>query len=153
MGSSVPQWPAFLIPSLRRTSATTSCEVIPCALSTRRTPSGVGFKDVTNFLQGSFFDFGERATHARARRESVSSAPKFLADYADIHSVAFRAHADAHFAFGQFFEEDSNDNATNRAQMIDQAFVVFGKNASSAAVLILRLKLATRPPHSKRMVR
>jgi len=89
----------------------------------------VGFKDVTNFLQGSFFDFGERATHARARRESVSSAPKFLADGTNVDEIAFRTHADAYLAVGQFFEEGGNDHTANRAEMVDQPFIVFGKNA------------------------
>src|SRR5947208_2947285 len=129
IGSSVPQWPTFLIPSLRRISATTSCEVIPSALSTSRTPSGVGFKDFINFLQDFLFDFSERPAYARARRESMSATAKLLADGTNVDGIAFRTHADAHLAVGQFFEEDGNDHTANRAEMVDQPFVVFGKNA------------------------
>ena len=45
--------------SCRLTSATTSCEVIPAALSTRRTPSGVAVNDIANFLQHTLFHFRE----------------------------------------------------------------------------------------------
>ena len=38
MGSKVPQWPIFLVFRQRRATATTSCDVMPGALSTRRTP-------------------------------------------------------------------------------------------------------------------
>src|SRR6266705_133601 len=129
IGSSVPQWPTLLIWSLRRISATTSCEVIPSALSTSRTPSGVGFKDFTNFLQDFLFDFSERPAYARARRESMPATAKLLADGTNVDGIAFRTHADAHLAVGQFFEEDGNDHTANRAEMVDQPFVVFGKNA------------------------
>src|SRR4051794_13360962 len=40
-GSSVPAWPTFVArPCSRRTAATTSCDVFPAGLSTRRSPSG-----------------------------------------------------------------------------------------------------------------
>src|SRR6266849_3616561 len=116
------------MPRFRRTSATTSCEVIPSALSTSRTPSGVGFKDLTNFLQDSLFDFSKRPGHPRARSESMSAAAKLLADGTNVDGIAFRTHADAHLAVGQFFEEDGDDHTASRAEMVDQAFVVFGKN-------------------------
>src|SRR5438094_8825700 len=119
IGSSVPQWPTFLISICRRTSATTSCEVIPSALSTSRTQSRLGLNGVTNFLQNSLFDFGECSAHARPRCESMSAATKLLTDHTDINGISFRTHTDAHLAIGQFFEKHGNDNATNLAEMID----------------------------------
>src|SRR6059058_486787 len=107
IGSSVPQWPIFLIPSCRRASATTSCEVIPSALSTRRTPSGIATDNITNFLQNFLFYFCERAANPRAGRENVSAAAKFLANGADIHLFVFRTHAHTHFAVGQFLKKHS----------------------------------------------
>ena len=38
-GSSVPRWPTLLVPAMRRTLFTTSCEVQPSGLSTTMTPS------------------------------------------------------------------------------------------------------------------
>ena len=38
IGSSVPAWPTFRVPSARRTASTASCEVMPAGLSTRRSP-------------------------------------------------------------------------------------------------------------------
>src|SRR3982751_1639453 len=125
MGSSVPQWPLFLLPSCRRAIATTSCEVMPSALSTRRTPSGIATDDITNFLQNFLFDFRERAANTRPGGKNVSATAKFFADGAHIHFVAFRTHAHAHFAVGQFLKENRHNNAVNRAQMIDESFIVF----------------------------
>src|SRR5947207_12653885 len=113
MGSSVPQWPTFLIPSLRRTSATTSWEVMPSALSTSRTPSGVGFKDVTNFLQDFFFDFSERPANTGPRRGGMSAAAKFLANSTDINGIAFRTHADTHLAIGQLDRKSTRLNSSH----------------------------------------
>src|SRR4051794_30549276 len=39
LGSSVPQWPTFLIPNLRRMASTTSWDVGPAGLSIRIAPS------------------------------------------------------------------------------------------------------------------
>ncbi|MFC7763480.1 hypothetical protein ACFQY4_39615 [Catellatospora bangladeshensis] len=42
IGSSVPPWPTLRVPAMRRTRATTSCEVMPPALSTTISPSVTG---------------------------------------------------------------------------------------------------------------
>src|SRR5438309_6862868 len=80
IGSRVPQCPIFLISSLRRTKATTSCDVIPSALSTNKTPSGVAIDDFTNCLQDFLFDFGQRSAHARARGQRVPASTELHAD-------------------------------------------------------------------------
>jgi len=59
----------------------------------------------------------------------MSAAAEFLANGTDINGIAFRTHADTHLAIGQFLEENGDNHAANRAEMIDQPFVVFGKNA------------------------
>src|SRR5581483_8742538 len=41
----------------------------------------------------------------------------------------FRTHAHAHFAVGQFFKENGNDNAAHCAEVIDQTLVILGKDA------------------------
>src|SRR5437762_4122097 len=127
IGSRVPQWPIFLVASFRRVSATTSCDVIPSALSTSSTPSGFALKDSTNFLQNLCFDLGEASSNTRAGGECVSAAAEFLANRADIDRFIFRTHADAHFAVSQFFKKNCDDHAANCPEMIDQSFVVFGK--------------------------
>jgi hypothetical protein len=50
---------------------------------------------------------------------------------ADIRTLVLGAHADADFAVIQFFEKDRDDDSLDGAQVIDQAFVVFGDNAES----------------------
>src|ERR1700738_4933711 len=124
IGSSVPQWPIFLISSLRRTIATTSCEVIPAALSTSRTPSGVAVNDIANLLQDFFFHFRQRTAHAGAGRKFVPASAEFLANRADICRIRFRAHAHADFPVHQLFKENRDDDSLDRAQMIDQALVI-----------------------------
>src|SRR5690625_1304072 len=52
MGSRVPAWPTLRVPARRRTRATTSWEVSPPGLSTRRSPSGVVVTDVAGLLVG-----------------------------------------------------------------------------------------------------
>src|SRR5258708_7284727 len=117
IGSSVPQWPIFFVPSCRRASATTSCDVIPSALSTSRTPSGDSgaLNGFTSFLHNFFFDFRQRSAHARTGSECVAAAAKFLANRGHVHLFVFGTHADAHLSVGKFFEKHSDDNAVNCA--------------------------------------
>src|SRR5205807_9305234 len=143
IGSSVPQWPTFLIPSWRRASATTSCEVMPSALSTSRTPSGTAADDITHFLQNFLFELGERAADARASCEHVAAAAKFFADRADVHFFALGTHADAHLPVREFLKEDSDDDAANRAQVVDETFVIFRRNTE----LLCRLETQTETGH------
>src|SRR4029077_16498966 len=98
IGSSVPQWPIFFVPSCRRASATTSCDVIPSALSTSKTPSGDAgaLNGFTSFLQNFLFDFGEGTVDARTGSECMAAAAKFLADRADINPRVFRTHTHAY---------------------------------------------------------
>src|SRR5262245_65537559 len=121
IGSSVPQWPIFFVPSVRRASATTSCDVIPSALSTSRTPSGDAgaFNGFTSFLQNFFFHVRHLSAQARTGSERVTATAKFQANRAYVHPFVLRAHADAHLSVGKFFEEDSDDDALNSSEMID----------------------------------
>src|SRR3954454_17330595 len=105
IGSRVPQCPTFFICRRRRTIATTSCEVIPAALSTRRTPSGVAVNTIANLLQDFFFHLSQRAADSRARRELVPAAAELFANSAHVRRIGFRSHADPHLALGQFLEE------------------------------------------------
>src|ERR1700722_16758586 len=129
IGSSVPQWPTFLIPSWRRTSATTSCDVMPSALSTRKTPSRDVANDVTHFLQNLLFYLGKRAFNTRASRKGMSAATEFLTDRAHVNLIALRAHTDPDLPVGQFLKKDCNDHSVNRAEVIDQALVIFRQHA------------------------
>src|SRR5437660_5541590 len=129
IGSSVPQWPIFLNPSCRRRSATTSCEVMPSALSTSRTPSGTAADDITHFLQNFLFHFRECAADACAGCQNVSAAAEFFTDGADVHFFVLRPHADAHFTVCEFLKKDGDDDPANRAQMIDKPFIMFRQHA------------------------
>src|SRR5581483_8334092 len=128
-GSSVPQWPTFLMSSLRLTIATTSCDVMPSALSTSRTPSGVAVKDMGNFRQHFAFDFGERAADPRTGGKFVTAAAEFCRDRADVGPIVFRSHADAHFAVAELLEKCGNNHAADGADMIDETFVIFRQYA------------------------
>src|ERR1041385_8105497 len=121
IGSRVPQWPIFFVPSCRRANATTSCDVIPSALSTSKTPSGDGgaLNGFTSFLQNFFFDLGQRSPHARTSGERGAAAAKFLADCAYIHALVLRTHADPYLPVGEFFEKNSDNDALNCAEMVD----------------------------------
>src|SRR5438477_7076874 len=142
IGSRVPQWPIFLVPSFRRATATTSCDVIPSALSTSRTPSGEpsALNGFINFLQHFLFDLGQRPQNARTGSERVSAATKRLANRGDIDPFIFRTHADADLPVGEFFEKDCDDDAANCPKMIDQAFVVFGNDTKFSGGLKAKAK-------------
>src|ERR1700730_10783164 len=116
----------FLVPSFRRASATTSCDVISAALSTSRMPSGSALNNVTNFLQNLFFHFADAPANACAGSQCVTAAAELLANRANIDGFVFRSHTDAQLAVRQFFEENGNDHAPDCAEMIDQSLVVFG---------------------------
>src|SRR5678815_2440373 len=97
--------------------ATTSCDVIPSALSTSRTPSGEAgaLNGFTSFLQNFFFDLRQRSAHAGTGSECVPAAAKFLANRTHVHPFVFGTHADAHLSVGKFFEKHSDDDAVNCA--------------------------------------
>src|SRR6266540_6575711 len=102
LGSSVPQWPTFLIWKRRLMASSTSCEVGPAGLSIRSAPSN-GSNSCMGLLrrvEGLFYcgDHptlnGQRfAAEARAGRGRVSAAAEQTGDFIDIHPLAFRAQA------------------------------------------------------------
>ena len=73
----------------------------------------------------SFLYIRQRPANACSGGEHVAATTKLLANRADIDGFIFRAHANAHFSIGQFFEENCHDHAANSPQMIDQPLVVF----------------------------
>ncbi len=58
----------------------------------------------------------------------MAAALELLADLADIDRRDFRAGADADFVFGKFLEKYGRFDAFDRAEVIDDAFVVFGED-------------------------
>src|SRR5437763_7521257 len=129
IGSSVPQWPTFFIWRRRRTIATTSCEVIPAALSTSRTPSGVAVNNIANLLQNFSFNLRQGAAEPRPSRQLVPAAAELLADGANVRRFRLGPHAHANLPLRQFFVEHRHEHALNRADMIDQTFVILGLRA------------------------
>src|SRR4051795_5786233 len=59
----------------------------------------------------------------------MSTAAELLANRRDVRRFIFRAHADAYFAVEQLFEKHRNNDAFDRAKMVDQSFIVFRENA------------------------
>src|SRR5579859_6846656 len=108
-GSSVPQWPTFFVLSRRRTIATTSCDVMPDALSTRRTPSRL-VKFMIDGLQNFFLYFGERTGQTRPGGKHVAATAEAAADLAHIHFGRLRAQAHAHPPIPDLLEERRCDN-------------------------------------------
>src|SRR6188474_2881510 len=84
MGSSVPQWPIFFMFRQRRATATTSCEVMPGPLSTRRTPLINSFDFILEGFEKTGFGFGKRSAKAGACGHLVAATAKFGADLGDI---------------------------------------------------------------------
>jgi hypothetical protein len=65
------------------------------------------------------FHFRKRSAHARTGGKRMASSAELLADSTHIDGITFGTHANTHFAIRQFFEKYSNDNAPDRAQVID----------------------------------
>src|SRR4051812_25258473 len=74
-GSSVPRWPTRRDASAPRTTATTSCEVKPAGLSTRRTPSGAG---AALWIRLPLLDLGEQTLDARRASNTLVESKKDL---------------------------------------------------------------------------
>src|SRR4051812_27977133 len=149
IGSSVPQCPTFFIWRRRRTIATTSCDVIPAALSTSRTPSGVAVNDMANLFQNFVLNFGQRSAHPGAGRQLVAASAEFLADRANVRGLRFGTHTDPHPGVGQFFEEHGDNDALDRADMIDESFVVLRPDAQFRRHLQTQAKTGDLPPAFK----
>src|SRR4030095_11889217 len=112
--------------------ATTSCEVMPAALSTSRTPSRVS-EFMINGGEHSFFNLCERAFDTRTGGERVAAAAEGCANLAHVNFRILRAKADADFSFGEFLEERRDDHAFDCADRVDQTFVVLRFHAQRGA--------------------
>src|SRR5436190_22994988 len=82
-GSSVPQWPTFLMPKRRRMASTTSCDVGPAGLSMRMAPSRAENSCIILQLRNSGGGFeGKIAYESRmpdfVRRKGVKSEDRHL---------------------------------------------------------------------------
>src|SRR5207245_2219854 len=103
-GSSVPQWPTFFVPSARRAIATTSCDVIPAALSTRRTPL-ISRELCMDRFQNFFLHLRETPARAQARRKRVAASTELDGNLADIGLRILGAQRAPHEAALQFLEK------------------------------------------------
>src|SRR5688572_28487173 len=59
----------------------------------------------------------------------MAAAAKARADPADIGCELFGAQADTHFSLVELFKKCRNGHSADRADMIDQSFIVFGQRA------------------------
>lgn len=118
----------FFVLSARRVIATTSCDVMPAALSTSRTPS----ISVPDFIRESFqkvvFYLFERAIHASARGHGMSAAMEFFCKPYRHRFWEIWSGAHAHLTFGEFLKKYGGLYALDRAQVINNAFVVLRKD-------------------------
>src|SRR5436190_10460064 len=104
LGSSVPQWPTFLMRNWRRMASTTSWEVGPLGLSMSRAPSSAVNSCMAGSARGVDRRFdgghnaalgGERAAdNTCAGRGGMTAAPELATNVADVHFGAFGAKAD-----------------------------------------------------------
>ena len=105
----------------------------------RRTPSisvsgGRALGGSECFIKGLEYALssgGEGAGEASACGEHVAAAAEVGADAADVELRGFGAEAEADFAFwaGEFLEGGGDDDAFDGAEVVDEAFGVFGECA------------------------
>src|SRR6266404_855794 len=58
----------------------------------------------------------------------MSAAAKLLTDRAHVYLFVLRMHAYAHLTVSQLFKKNRYHDSANRAEMIDQAFIILGNN-------------------------
>ena len=97
-GSSVPRWPIWRKPTMRRTASTTSCEVFPRGLSITSAPSNAAGCVLARHASGILRGFGDAGLGNLA--EQFLDAPRFL-DGGIEEEAQFRAAAHLQ-AFAQF---------------------------------------------------
>ncbi len=149
-GSSVPQWPTFLMPKL---AADGVHDIV------RRRAGGFinenGAVECGKFLhenENYFAAFSARFTAAMTLRCTASGLPGMrapaaagwppppncAADFADVHLGAFRAQADARHFRLHFLEHAGDDDRLNRAEVVNQAFRVVALRAGAGEILFLQ---------------
>src|SRR5438105_1967538 len=143
LGSSVPQWPTFLIWKRRRMASTTSCDVGPTGLSIRSAPSS-GSNSCMALLRGveSSFDCGDdpplnrqrSAPEARPGRGRVSAAAELTGDFIHIDALALRAQTDASEFRFELFEDAGHHDRFHGADMVNQTLRVGGVRAGAREV-------------------
>src|SRR3954447_23732490 len=143
-GSSVPAWPTFTPrPSRRRTPSTTSWEVIPAGLSTRRTPSS---ELAGNLGPQDLDQLGIAEVGRDPGRAPVPAAAGRAGDARDVDAVVGRAQRDlaarrAAVAVGaQLAYEPGHGGALDGAQVVHDALGVALVGAAGGDVVARELR-------------
>ncbi len=124
MGSSVPACPTLRVPSVRRTTSTTSCDVIPPGLSTSSRPSGFTSQGRNRRRCSQRGDQPrDRARRAVLRgvagRQPVSAAAEGGGDRGQV-VLAARPGADLEPPVGPLLEDGRDVHVADRADEVDQ---------------------------------
>src|SRR5205809_187005 len=146
LGSSVPQWPTFLISKRRRMAPTTSCEVGPTGLSISSAPSSGSNSCMAStggverpLDRGNHTPLNAQgfARDARSGRGRVPAATEPAGDIVDVDALAFGAQADTRQLRLQFFEDAGDDDLFDGADMVNKTLRVGGVRAGAGEIGLL----------------